>query len=162
MRPIWCLQLGLIAWWSDISASAFSAAQVVVATVPVGNGPNSISVNTLTDQIYVANSVDNTVTVITGTTNSSATVDVGVNPLAIAVNSVTNKIYVVNNCGSDVSCSSPGTVTVIDGATNNTLSVNVGFFPQSVAVDTATNKIYVVNSCGNDSSLQQHWNFDCD
>jgi YVTN family beta-propeller protein len=129
-----------------------SAAQVVTATVPVGNSPFAVAVNSATNQIYVANLYDNTVTVIDGATNNTTTVNVGVFPYAIAVNPVTNKIYVANNCGNDTNCQSLSTVTVIDGATNNTTTVNVGAFPYGIAVNSATNKIYVPNNCGNDPS----------
>jgi YVTN family beta-propeller protein len=127
-------------------------AQVVIATVPVGNGPWIVAVNPVTDKIYVANSNDNTISVIDGATNNTTSVNVGVYPYAVAVNAVTNKIYVANKCGNDPSCNSPGTVTVIDGATNNTTTVNVGVFPYAVAVNPVTNQIYVVNHCGNDPS----------
>lgn len=131
-------------------AAAPAFGQVVAATLPAGNAPYVLAVNSVTNKIYVANSNDNTVTVINGATNSTSTVNVGVIPWAVAVNAVTNKIYVANYCGSDSTCSSPGTVTVIDGATNNTATVNVGVSPQAIAVNTTTNKIYVANGCGND------------
>ena len=127
-------------------------AQVVIATVPVGNGPWIVAVNPVTDKIYVANSNDNTISVIDGATNNTTSVNVGVYPYAVAVNAVTNKIYVANKCGNDPSCNSPGTVTVIDGATLSTTNVAVGYTPKAVAVNEVTNKIYVANRCGNDPS----------
>ena len=127
-------------------------AQVVIATVPVGNGPWIVAVNPVTDKIYVANSNDNTISVIDGATNNTTSVNVGIYPYAVAVNAVTNKIYVANKCGNDPSCNSPGTVTVIDGATLSTTNVAVGYTPKAVAVNEVTNKIYVANRCGNDPS----------
>ena len=50
----------------------------------------------LTNQIYVANSYSNDVTVIDGATNATSTVAAGSRPYAAAVNPVTNRIYVVN------------------------------------------------------------------
>jgi YVTN family beta-propeller protein len=133
-------------------ASASAVAQVTVATVPAGNSPVGMAVNSVTNKAYVANSDDNTVTVIDGATNNTTTVSVGIYPYAVAVNPVTNQIYVANSCGNDPTCTSfgTGTVTVIDGATNNTTSVNVGGFPDAVVVNSVTNKIYVANECGND------------
>jgi DNA-binding beta-propeller fold protein YncE len=42
----------------------------VTATIPVGNKPNNIAVNPVTDKAYVTNLSDNTVSVIDGKTNS--------------------------------------------------------------------------------------------
>jgi YVTN family beta-propeller protein len=127
-----------------------AVAQVTVATVPAGNSPFGVAVNSITNKTYVANQDDNTVTVIDGATNNTTTVPVGVYPYAVAVDSATNKIYVANNCGNNPNCADFGTVTVIDGATNNTTTVPVGVYPYAVAVDSATNKIYVANYCGSD------------
>jgi DNA-binding beta-propeller fold protein YncE len=135
-----------------------AVAQVVTATLPAGNTPYSVAVNSATNQMYAVNtcgtdptcSTNGTVTVINGMNNNTATVNVGVLPYFAAVNSTTNKIYVANQCGNDVTCSSPGTVTVIDGVTNNIITtVTVGFYPHSLAVNATTNKIYVANECTN-------------
>jgi YVTN family beta-propeller protein len=128
-----------------------AVAQVVIATVPAGNVPYGVAVNSTTNQIYVANYSDGTVTVIDGANNNTTTVNVGVEPYAVAVNPTTNKIYVANYCGSDPNCASAGTVTVIDANNNySTLTVTVGYYPVALAVNSTTNKIYVSNSYGND------------
>ncbi|MFZ0513844.1 MAG: hypothetical protein WAM14_19715, partial [Candidatus Nitrosopolaris sp.] len=41
----------------------------VITSIPVGVNPIGVSVNPLTNMIYVANHSDNTVSVINGTTN---------------------------------------------------------------------------------------------
>jgi YVTN family beta-propeller protein len=112
---------------------------VTLATtvVQAGGEPIEVAVNSLTNQIYVANYTGNTVTVIDGATNNTSTVNVDLNPAWVAVNQVTNQIYVANS-GSN-------TVTVIDGATLNPTSVTVGNAPYELAVDPVTNKIYVAN-----------------
>jgi YVTN family beta-propeller protein len=116
-------------------------AQGVVATLEVGPGPKAIAVNPVTNKIYVANSVGNSVTVIDGITGKTATVAAGLSPVAIAVNAATNKIYVAN-AGSN-------NVTVIDGATDSTATVEAGSAPSAIAVNPETNKIYVTNLSGN-------------
>jgi YVTN family beta-propeller protein len=114
-------------------------AQVVTATIYLTNATATspaVAVNTVTNQIYVANGGAD-VTVIDGATNNTTTVPAGTNPVAVAVNSVTNQIYVVNEESNNV--------TVIDGATNNTTTVPAGNGPVAVAVNTVTNEIYVAN-----------------
>jgi YVTN family beta-propeller protein len=59
-----------------------------------------VAVNLVTNQIYVANSNSNNVTVIDGATNTTTTVAAGTFPDGVAVNPVTNQIYVTNQ-GSD-------------------------------------------------------------
>jgi DNA-binding beta-propeller fold protein YncE len=144
---------------SLLAGSLPAIAQVVTATIPVGEQPVSAAVNSVTNNAYVANecgsdptcSSPGTVTVINGATNTTATITVGDSPLAVAVNSATNTIYVANLCGNDITCGSAGTITVINGANNAiTATVTVGYKPDAIAVNAATNMIYVANYCGND------------
>ena len=78
----------------------------VTPTVQVGSGPVSLAVDQNTDTIYVANSGDNTVSVINGATcngqntsgcgQTTATVTVGSVPVALDVNQATDTVYVAN------------------------------------------------------------------
>lgn len=84
---------------------------VTVMDIPVGDGPVFICASTTPDRIYVANMLDNTVTVI----NSGApvptvigTIHVGQAPTGLGVDRVRDLIYVANS-GSD-------TVTLINSA----------------------------------------------
>ena len=55
------------------------------ATIPVGTEPYAVTVNQITNRIYVANRRDNTVTVLDGATNTAgAIVTVGMLPLSSA------------------------------------------------------------------------------
>jgi YVTN family beta-propeller protein len=139
--------------------------QRVIATLPVGRGPLSAAVNSVTNKIYVADWCGNdpnctsggTVTVIDGATDNTLSVNVGYSPYGVAVNSLTNKIYVANWCGNDPSCASGGTLSVIDGVSNTVIAtVTTGSRPYSVAVNSGTNQIYVPNNCGHDVSCQTH------
>jgi YVTN family beta-propeller protein len=108
-----------------------------VTTITAGNYSYAVAVNSVTNTIYAANQIDNTVTVIDGATNKTTTLSVGKSPSAVAVNPVTNKIYVAN-FGDQ-------TVTVIDGANNTTSTVGVGLGPTDLAVNLMTNQVYVAN-----------------
>jgi YVTN family beta-propeller protein len=113
-------------------------------TIPVGNGPDSVAVNPLTNTIYIANnspfSFSGSVSVIDGNTNTvTATISTGCSLAEVAVNPVTNQIYVV---GYWAGCN---LLTVIDGATNTLTSLPAGSEPARVAVNQTTNKIYVPN-----------------
>ena len=116
-------------------------AQTVTATVTTGSQPDSVAINPISNNIYIANSAG--VTVINGATNTASTISDAnaTNPFAIAVNPVTNKIYVANQGSHNVS--------VFDGATNaysNTLSA--GTNPAAITVNPVTNRVYVANADG--------------
>ena len=76
-----------------------------VATIPVGQSGSSrdpnvggmgLAVDTATGNVFVANSVDNTVSVINGSSNQvTRTLATGPDPFQIAVNPVTRMVYVV-------------------------------------------------------------------
>jgi YVTN family beta-propeller protein len=124
----------------------------IVLTLPVGNGPESVAVNPVTNQIYVANnspfSFSGTVSVIDGNTNTLvATIAVGCSPNNVAVNPATNQIYVTGYwSGCNI-------LTVIDGVTGVTTSLTSGYQPISIAVNPVTDTIYVANYGDNDVTV---------
>jgi YVTN family beta-propeller protein len=124
----------LLAWCGSLQADA------VVATVPTGNGPTALCIDSVTNRIYVANGLDNTVTVINGATNVASTVNVGQMPVAIAVNPATSTVYATD--GND------NFISVIKEGTNAVSSVNIGSPSWAIAVNPATNTIYAMDNNG--------------
>jgi YVTN family beta-propeller protein len=99
-----------------------------------------VTVNSVTNKVYVANRQTERVIVIDGATNDTTSVPLGGTEgadYALAVNPVTNKVYVTNYQDGDM--------TVIDGATNDTTLVCTGEEPRAIAVNPVTNKIYVAD-----------------
>jgi YVTN family beta-propeller protein len=117
--------------------------------VSVGDSPTGVAVNPFTDYIYVANSYEDTVSVIDGKTNTETNqLRVGANslPVDIALSPNTNTIYVANT-GSN-------TTSVIDGNTSQIIAnVPVGVFPNGIAINPNTNTIYVANPDSNTTSV---------
>ena len=127
------------------------------ATITVGGGPFDLAINEVTDTVYVANSNDNTVSVIDGATCNATdhsgcgqtppTVSVGNGSDKVAVDQATNTVYASN--------SGDNTVSVIDGITCNATNhsgcgqhpptVSVGIGPGAIAVNQATHSVYVAN-----------------
>ena len=106
-------------------------------TVAVGASPQALDVNEATNTIYVTNTNDNTVSVISGWTCNGSNhsgcsqtppaVAVGAGPRAVGVNELTDTIYIGN--GFD------GTVSVVDGRRcNSTDSSGCGQTPAVVAI----------------------------
>jgi YVTN family beta-propeller protein len=143
------------------SSSNVSGCARTSPTITVGNLPLGVAVDETTDTVYVANVVDNTVSVIDGANcnstdsagcgNTPVTVPVGAFDVALAVDPVTNMVFVTDQDAS------PGTVSVIDGnsctgadpsgcASQPFATVTVGGGPGGVGVNPATNTIYVANS----------------
>jgi len=142
---------------SKCNATHTSGCTNFASTTPVGIGPVGLAENPNTKTVYVANQVDNTVSVIdatgcdqnhlAGCNQSWPTINVGATPRWVGVNKVTNTIYVSNR--------DDNTLSVINGATCNRLTssgcalaqptTTAGNVPQQIAVDEATNTIYVEN-----------------
>src|SRR2546425_359551 len=137
--PSILLALSLVFGLSGIFVTPVEAYQVTV-TIAVGSNPNGVAVNPLTNRIYVANSDDNTVSVIDGATNAVVDrVHVGTNPSGVAVNPATNRISVTL-----YGFAGGNTVQVIDGATDAIVdSVIVNAPPWLIDVNPVTNRAYV-------------------
>ena len=134
-------------------------------TVPLGNEPRFLGVNTITNSIYVSNLDDGTLSVINGATcnrsNTSScsqaqpTTVVGNTPQQIAVDESTNTIYVVNQ--------GDGTVSVINGSHCNGADVSgcnqawptiaVGASPQGLGFNPNNHTLYVTNTNDNTVSV---------
>ncbi|HOP46104.1 MAG TPA: YncE family protein [Desulfobacteraceae bacterium] len=123
------------------------AAPSVVTTIAVSGYPIDAGVNPVTNRIYVAKTIQDSVAVINGSTNTvTETVPAGDAPYGVDVNPDTNTIYVANR--------DDNTVSVIDGSTNTvTATVAVGNYPVAIDVNPVTNRIYVVNEDANSVSV---------
>jgi YVTN family beta-propeller protein len=134
-------------------------------TVSVGTSAQNLAVNQRTDTIYVANTADDTVSVIngkicnarhiSGCSQTPTTVAVGEHPYALAINENTNTVYVANIDGDNVSvisgvmCNSTDT----SGCGQAPSTLVVGHRPDWVAIDQATDTVYVVNNGGSVSVI---------
>jgi YVTN family beta-propeller protein len=134
-------------------------------TIPLGNSPRFLGVNTITNSIYVSNRDDGTLSVINGATcnrsNTSScsqaqpTTVVGNRPQQIAVDESTNTIYVVNP--------GDGTVSVVDGSHCQGTDVSgcnqawptiaVGASPQGLGFNPRNHTLYVTNTDDNTVSV---------
>jgi YVTN family beta-propeller protein len=125
-----------------------------INSIPTGSLPWAIAVDPVLHKAYVTNTGDGTVTIISGTSQTTATATVGANPEAIAVNPETHQVFVANRSIS----STDGTVSVINGNTNAIVAntpLAVGSQPISVAINTSTNMIYVACVSTPDSEVVQ-------
>ena len=66
----------------------------VLAQVQVGDTPEGVDIDPITNLAFVANSAFNTITVINGVTNSAVRTVGGIPAFFVAVNPVTEKVYV--------------------------------------------------------------------
>jgi len=119
--------------------SRAAAQPTVIATIPVGQNPTGVAVDTSTNRIYVANSTDNDVSVINGATNAEiASIPVGNAPEGLDVSPTAHRAYVANRFSNNV--------TAIDTTTNTVMAtIPVGVGPVGVAINSSTARIYVTN-----------------
>ena len=132
---------------SDTVSVINGATNTVIATIPVGSGPEGIAYDPSNGYIYVANFFSDTVSVINGATNTViANITVGLWPWGVAYDPSNGYIY-VTNFYSD-------TVSVINGATNTVIAtIPVGTEPMGVAYDPSNGYIYVANHHSNTVSV---------
>jgi DNA-binding beta-propeller fold protein YncE len=133
--------------------------------VTVGNGPDALAVDPATNTIYVANGIDDTISVIDGRhcdgTNRSgcghapAVITLSDSPGGIAVDSGTNTVYVTDGNTGSVSVINGKTcdASVTTGCGQVPATVAVGSFPDGIAVDDATHTAYVENVGDNTVSV---------
>lgn len=111
------------------------------AGIKVGSEPRSIVINPITNTIYVANYLSNTVSVLDGNNRDKviANIRVGKSPAGLALDPTRNLLYVSNERLNSVS--------VIDGRTNQIKgNFTVGLSPTGIGINPITNVIYVISS----------------
>ncbi|RPE37315.1 YVTN family beta-propeller protein [Streptomyces sp. Ag109_O5-1] len=129
------------------TARRVAAALLLDPTVPVGNFPTGVAINSAGTLAYVANEGDDSVSVIDTATNAViATINVGSSPFGVAVTPDGAFVYVTNVASDSVS--------VIDTATNAvTDTVSVGISPFGIAINAAGTLAYVANVGDNTVSV---------
>ncbi len=114
---------GLSAASANSAAAIDASSNRLVAEVPVGNGPTSIAVGE--GSVWVANSLDGTVSRIDPRTSSVQRIDVGGDPSGIAVGG--GAVWVANSLDSTVSRIDPPTSREVQ-------AIPVGVTPTALAV----------------------------
>lgn len=123
--------------------SASSTDPRVVSTIPVGEYPTGVVLDSETRTAYVANSGDNTVSVIDATLAVVAVIPVGAEPNGVAFDPARDEVWVANK--------GDATVSVIDTRTRQVVAtVRVGDGPDSVATDPDQGRV-VVSNFGSDT-----------
>lgn len=134
--------IGYVTSLSTNSLSSYSAGTgwSFSGSIGVGSGPNAVVISPDGTRLYVANFLDDTVSVIaTSGLSTVATVSVGSGPYSIAVSPDGARVYVPNH--------DDGTVSVIDTGTNAVVeTVAVGAGPIAVAVSPVSGRVYVANA----------------
>ena len=111
-------------------------------TIPVGAEPQAIGYAFGNNQLYVANSVDNTVSVINGSTGTVVkTIGVGVDPDAVAFSLLRGRIYVADAGDNNITLISTANNKVVPGAS----AITVGGRPSALYYNLVNNYLYVAN-----------------
>ncbi|KRE63392.1 hypothetical protein ASG78_00285 [Nostocoides sp. Soil756] len=147
--------LGMVGVEASTAPAAVAApaapTYAVTDTIAVGGAPTSVALNPHTGRLYVANTADDTISVVRTSDHSvAASVPVGGYPITLAVNPVTDTTYLTT--GTSGSGGHLGDLVVIDGA--NTVSATRdlqrdGDGPHfGVAVNSVTNTVYATHFYG--------------
>ncbi len=131
----------------DIVSVINTVSNTVITTVPVGDGPEAVAVNSDNTRAYVANSLADTVSVINVASNSVVdTITVGDNPQGVAVSPSGFWVYVANNEDGNVSVIDTNSNTVVD-------TIAVGLGPLRAVVSGGGDRLYVTNAGDNNVSV---------
>jgi YVTN family beta-propeller protein len=114
-----------------------------VDVIKIEKGPHFMSINPVTNRIYLSNCMSDAILVIDCLTNTVIDTIKVPKPTNLIVNPKTNKLYVISN----VRFESGYALGIIDLEFNKQTSVVCGFDkPKALTVNPNTNVIYVVNS----------------
>ena len=120
------------------SLTAVDGATDVTRSITLGVNPVALAVNSVANEVYVANAGSGTVTLIDGATLNARTVKVGTNPQALVADVQNHRVYVADQASNDVE--------VIDVATGTvTATLATGTSPVALTLNPATDRIYVTN-----------------
>jgi YVTN family beta-propeller protein len=127
-----------------------TATNAVIATVPVGTGPQGVAVHPAGTQVYVGNLNSNTISVIDTATNAVvSTLSAGSLPIGVAVHPAGAFLYV-----TDCPDSNSSNVLVFDTVTlTQVAAVPVGSCPEGITVHPEGTRVYVGNFASNTLSV---------
>lgn len=111
----------------------------LLANVPLGHYPGAITIDPISNEVYVCIANDGVVRMLSGKTNTvRATVSVGQSSIGVAMNPNTGRIYTSNLLS--------GAVSVIDGGIFTIIArIPVGKYPGAMVMNPTNNKVYVCN-----------------
>jgi YVTN family beta-propeller protein len=116
----------------------------VIATIPVGDGPQGVAINPAGTAVYVANTTSNEFTVIDAITHTATTLPAGSGPGGVAVHPDGSRIYLAH---MDFPTGELSNVSVIDRATNTIIDeIFCGKGSIGVAVHPNGKVAYVTNA----------------
>ena len=153
MRRSFGAVLGLFVVWLTVSNGNFNGSRVggqgivdtsyadnvfaIVSTIPVGDTPQAVAVDSDIHTVYVVNKGANTVSILDGTSNQViSTVSVGHQPSGLAVDQSNHRVYIAN--------AADDTLSVVDGASNRIVdTIPLGHTPDLVSVDSTSHLVAV-------------------
>jgi len=134
-----------------------TANDTIGGSVPVGLGPTAITLDTVLNRLYVANTAGNTVTTLDATSvalgvnppiKTLGTTTVGSAPVSVAALPNGTNFYVANSGSNDVSVVSSNSLLVVG-------TVGVGQNPVFVATEPSSTKVYTANAGSGTISIIQ-------
>jgi YVTN family beta-propeller protein len=138
-------------WGRKTVAVVDTTSRKLVGDVTVGTHPSALTTSPVREEVYVANTDSDSVSVIDTRTNSvTGTISlqpyehapVGTNPNALTVSRDGSSLYVANAGDNDVAVVSLGSPSRVQG------SIPVGWYPTGIAVSPAGDRLYVENAKG--------------
>ncbi len=127
------------------TVKVINPAHEVVATIDVGCRPIAIAYNPTNNTVYVANLVDNNISVIDAETHAliaASPLPAGNGPIGIGVNPANGQVYVCNSVSN--------TISVFDSGHALLVTINAGQRPVSVTYNPANGFMYATATNSNE------------
>jgi len=123
-----------------------------IAAIPVGANPDAIGVDGTLHKIFVVNSDENTVSVISSLNDTKIGDDikVGRGPSALGVNDFNHEVYVANSIDD--------TVSVISSLNDTKIGDDIKVGSEPTAIGIYAGEVYVANKDGNTVSVIDSFN----
>ena len=122
--------------WFTANVTVIDGYTNSTSTIKVADGPNGLTIDPMTEDVYVLCAWANKMTIIRSN-GDTLTVPIGSYGHGIELNPNTRKVYVANRYSRDM--------TIIDVESLDTTLVRTGAYPCDVAINLETNTVYVPN-----------------
>ncbi len=120
--------------------------ETIKETIPVGKDPQGLGISSATSTVYVANSGDNTITLLNFSKELTLTGHISVEKKPASIVATKNFVYVANSDSDNVS--------VIDIKENKQVgTINTGKMPVSLCFDDKEGLLYVLNGRSNNATV---------
>ncbi len=119
------------------------ATNQVIATIPVGSGPNALCYNSRDDKVYCANYTSDDLTIMGGASDNVINTIHAHKPQSLSYNPAGDRVF----------CRATDTLVVIDGTSDSVVAAHAGRWGGLLVANAAANRVYVSGLVGSGAGV---------